>query len=168
MNRTMTALVCAVALAACASGAYRNVSAANSSDAFEAFKKLPGSWVAETGTGQVQADYRLTSGGSAIEETLFSGTDHEMVSIIHRDGDGLVLTHYCSAGNQPRLRAVEAGAHGADFAFADATNLKSLDDEHIHGARFQFEDPDHFTAIWRGWKDGKEQEHLVLHFARKP
>ena len=46
---------------------------------------------------------RTTGGGSAVTETLFPGTAHEMMSVYHMDGDDLVLTHYCAGGNQPRM-----------------------------------------------------------------
>ena len=39
--------------------------------------------------------YKVTSGGSAVVETIGPGTEHEMVTVIHPDGDDLMLTHYC-------------------------------------------------------------------------
>src|SRR6516162_4262898 len=76
---------------------------------FEALKKRAGDWV-EVGkdgkpTDKVVSSIRVTSAGSAVQETLFPGSDHEMVTMYHRDGADLILTHYCALGNQPRLRA---------------------------------------------------------------
>src|SRR5262249_17717977 len=99
---------------------------------FETLKKLAGAWV-EVGqdgkaTDKVVSSIRVTAAGSAIEERLFPGSDHEMVTLYHLDGDDLVLTHYCSLGNQPRLRA-EPGkdVNTIVFTFVSATNLKSKD-----------------------------------------
>src|SRR5262245_23582703 len=66
----------------------------------EQFKQLAGDWVGKEVKGpnegkEVRASYKVTSGGSAVVETLLPGTDHEMVTVIHPDGNDLVLTHYC-------------------------------------------------------------------------
>jgi hypothetical protein len=136
---------------------------------FEALKKLAGDWVAlgKDGkpTDKVVSSIRVTSGGTAVEETLFPGSNHEMVTMYHLDGDDLVMTHYCSLGNQPRLRA-EPGTdvNRIVFKFVGATNLKSTDDPHIHGATFTLNGKDHFKAEWVACKDGKtcHQENLDL------
>src|SRR5579859_4783906 len=77
--------------------------------AFARLKTLAGEWkVAETNGVHAQHDgkitYRVTAAGSTVMETFFPGSDHEMVSMYHLDGDELVLTHYCAAGNQPRMK----------------------------------------------------------------
>ena len=81
---------------------------------FDALKKLAGEWV-EVGkdgkpTDKLVSSVRVTSAGTAVEETLFPGSDHEMVTMYHLDGDDLILTHYCSLGNQPRLRRAGRGS----------------------------------------------------------
>src|SRR5687767_7169136 len=78
--------------------------------AFDAFKKLAGDWVgkgaADSGHGEkVSVNFKVTAGGSAVVETELPGTAQEMVTIIHPDGNDLVLTHYCHVGNQPQMRA---------------------------------------------------------------
>src|SRR4051794_20746253 len=75
----------------------------------ERMKKLAGTWVAADKDGkptdQVVSVYKVTAAGSAVHETLFPGQAHEMISIYHRDGTDLVMTHYCALGNQPRMKA---------------------------------------------------------------
>ena len=78
--------------------------------ALERFKALAGEWVAAedgemTKKGDLVARYAVTAGGSAVVETVFPGSPHEMVTVYHADGPDLVLTHYCVEGNQPRMRA---------------------------------------------------------------
>ena len=58
--------------------------------------------------GDLVARYAVTAAGSAVVETVFPGTEHEMVTVYHADGSDLVLTHYCMEGNQPRMRAKAA------------------------------------------------------------
>src|SRR5215469_17013060 len=81
--------------------------------AFDQLKTLAGEWEATTTeNGQTMSApvaFRLASGGSALMSDLAPGTSHEMITMIHRDGDELLATHYCLTGNQPRLRAVLGG-----------------------------------------------------------
>jgi hypothetical protein len=146
---------------------------AASSQRFEALKQLAGDWV-EVGkdgkpTDKVVSSIRVTSAGNTVQETLFPGSDHEMVTMYHLDGDDLVLTHYCSLGNQPRLRA-ERGtdANKIVFKFVSGTNLKSTDDHHINGATLFLDGKDRFKAEWVSCKDGKTCHQVNLDLVRKP
>ena len=139
---------------------------------FEALKKLAGDWV-EVGkdgkpTATVLTSIRVTAGGTAIHETIFPGTDKEMVTLYHLDGDDLILTHYCVLGNQPRLKA-EPGkdAKRIAFKFSGGTNLKSPDDMHMHDATLILIDNDHFRAEWTACKDGKACHQANFDFVRK-
>jgi hypothetical protein len=140
---------------------------------FEALKKLAGDWV-EVGkdgkpTDKLVSSIRVTSAGSAVQETLFPGSDHEMVTMYHLDGADLVLTHYCSLGNQPRLKAEPGGdVNTIVFKFVSATNLKSDDDHHINGATFTLAGKDHFKAAWVSCKEGKTCHQVNLDLVRKP
>ena len=79
---------------------------------FDRLKSLEGTWTgrsgwdegADKGAGEVTVIYKVTAAGSAVQETLFPGTPHEMVTMYHMDGADLMLTHYCAAGNQPRMK----------------------------------------------------------------
>ena len=130
----------------------------------ERIKKLAGAWESKDedgdGKGDVQVFYRVVSGGSAVAEFLMVGTPHEMVSMYHKDGDSLILTHYCSLGNQPRMRSIAGGkADEIAFDFIDGTNMKSEKDPHIHALTLTFVDDDHINAAWRSHSDGKPNDH---------
>jgi hypothetical protein len=139
---------------------------------FEALKKLAGDWV-EIGkdgkpTDKLVSSIRVTSAGSAVQETLFPGSDHEMVTMYHLDGADLVLTHYCSLGNQPRLKAEPGGeVNKIVFKFVGATNLKSDDDHHINGATLTLDGKDHLKAEWVSCKEGKTCHQVNLDLVRK-
>src|SRR5579883_3440161 len=104
------ALMSLITLVAGSGLARANESAGNPAGAagFESLKKLAGDWVqiGKDGkpAGPVVSSIRVTSAGTAVEETLFPGTAHEMVTMYHLDGGELVLTHYCALGNQPHMR----------------------------------------------------------------
>ena len=54
---------------------------------------------------QAMVTYALVSDNSALMERLAEGGESKMVTIYHPDGDHLMMTHYCSAHNQPRMRS---------------------------------------------------------------
>src|SRR5262245_17113613 len=66
----------------------------------EKMKKLAGTWVAADKygrpTNEVVSVIKVTSGGSAVHETIFPGQPMEMVSVYTADGSDLVMTHYCA------------------------------------------------------------------------
>jgi hypothetical protein len=140
---------------------------------FEALKKLAGDWVkvGEDGkpTDKVVSSIRVTSAGNTVQETLFPGSDKEMVTMYHLDGADLILTHYCMLGNQPRMRA-EPGkdANTIVFKFISGTNLKSKDQHHMHQATLTFDGKDRFKAVWVSCKEGKPCHTATLDLVRKP
>ena len=110
----------------------------------------------------------LWSPGSAVVETLFPGTGHEMVTVYHLDGDDLVLTHYCALKNQPRLRAERTNdPKKIAFKFVGATNVKSDRDRHMHDMTFHFLDADHIKVEGSAYEDGKQCEAMTFNLTRK-
>ena len=72
---------------------------------------------------------KVTAAGSAVHETIFPGTGHEMVSMYHADGKDLIMTHYCALGNQPRMKldpksSVDKGEFR--FKFAGGSNIDAM------------------------------------------
>lgn len=137
---------------------------------FERLKALAGEW-----EGRVSEDakvasvrYRLASGGTVVEETLFPGTPHEMISLYHLDGTELLLTHYCSGGNQPRLRLDRAASTPGElrFTFLDGTNLDPARDQHIHGLTLTSLPDGRLQHDWVSWANGKEEGHLRVALRR--
>jgi len=139
---------------------------------FEQFKQIVGVWEGKEVEGQpgtnITAEYRLTSGGTAVEEKLMANTPKEMVTIIHCDGDDLLLTHYCMLGNQPRMKASGTGeGNRFDFKFVGATNLKSPADMHMHDVTYSFPDKDTLRSEWTHYHDGKSSGTVVFELKRK-
>lgn len=123
------------------------------SAAFERFKGLAGEWVAaEDGEmmrkGDLVARYAVTAGGSALLETIFPGSEHEMVTVYHADGNDLVLTHYCMEGNQPRMRARNAAGPRFDFQFDGGANIDPRRDRHMHQASLELLGDDEIRSEW--------------------
>ena len=162
-----TALLAAAAVA----DAGENAPSA-SAQRFDELKKLAGNWyeVGKDGqpTDKLVSSIRVTSAGTAIEETLFPGGDHEMITMYHLDGEDLLLTHYCALGNQPRMKA-EPGSDARRIVFkcVGATNLKSEEEQHMHQATLTIADDNHLQAEWVSNKEGKECHLVVLKLVRK-
>ncbi|MHB8797143.1 MAG: hypothetical protein ACYDBY_01650 [Thermoanaerobaculia bacterium] len=140
--------------------------------ALERLKALAGDWIEiepKMGAkGAVAVMYRVTGAGSAVVSTLAPGTPHEMVSVWHRDGSDLVMTHYCAAQNQPRFRTKTVPANVVAMEFDGGTNLDPAKDVHIHAVKVELLGPDEIRETWIGWKGGKTEEPpLVLHLKRK-
>jgi hypothetical protein len=142
--------------------------------AFEKFKLLAGgAWEARKADDQVcRAIYQIIANGSCVMETFeFVGQpEHTMVTMYHMNGPDLLLTHYCMAGNQPRMQATELAADGSTalFTYKDGTNMASRDEGHMDKASFKFVDADTFTSQWTWYEDGKESWMEEFTYVRKP
>jgi len=142
------------------------------SAALEKFKNLAGEWVAaEDGDmvkkGDLVARYAVTASGSAVVETVFPGSEHEMVTVYHADGPDLVLTHYCMEGNQPRMRARGAQGSRFDFAYDGGTNIDPKRDRHMHSATFDLVGTDEIRSEWSELAEGKPVFVARMHLVRK-
>jgi hypothetical protein len=100
--------------------------------AFARIRTLTGEWAgtfawtgARQDSGTMNATYYLTGNNSAVVENLTMGGVPTMTSVYHLNGGDLRMTHYCAAGNQPRLKAerIDTAQGMVDFSFVDATNL---------------------------------------------
>ncbi len=140
--------------------------------ALDRFAKLAGEWVGKGMHGDMAHDirvvYKVTAGGSAVVETIDPGSAHEMISVIHPDGDSLLLTHYCMLGNQPHMKATpKAGDTKVAFDFVKVTNLKTDKDMYMRSATFTFIDADTLKTEWTHFQNGKDSGKAVFELKRK-
>ncbi len=112
------------------------------------------------GAGPVRISYRLVSNGTSLLETLESGHDTSMITVYHPDGPRIMATHYCAAGNQPRMAATNLGDGGRTlaFSFLDVSNVTDPDGEIMRSLVITFQDPDHFSQAWTSRAKG--QDHV--------
>jgi hypothetical protein len=141
---------------------------AKSAAAFERLISLVGEWEGTNSAGQVQATYTLVSGGTALMERVKSANEPEMITLYSLDGDHLLVTHYCSMGNQPQMKTATITELGSPLAFkiVQITGMKSPDEGHMTGLVLTMPDRDHFTQQWTYKDKGKEQSN-VFKFTRK-
>ena len=80
------------------------------SPALKTMKSLAGTWkgthILHGKEVPASIEYKVSSNGSTVVETMFPGSPHEMVNVYHDKSGKLAMTHYCSMGNQPHLDLV--------------------------------------------------------------
>jgi hypothetical protein len=140
------------------------VAQSDAQKSFEQLKSLAGSWEGKNAKGEpLQVSFRSTAAGSALmNEIITSNRGHDMITMIHLDGSGrLLLTHYCSAGNQPRMVAgTSPDGKTFTFRFLDVTNLASPDAGHMDHVVITILDADHHTEEWVFADHGKEMTEM--------
>jgi len=124
--------------------------------AFSRLKALVGEWEGGTKMGKAHVTYELVAGGSALLERESAENMPVMLTLFHVDGDRLLLTHYCMAGNQPRMQAkrFDGETGEVEFQFLDGTNLKP-GAGHMHNATYRVADDRHFQSEWQFYENGK-------------
>jgi hypothetical protein len=174
---TLTAVAVFVSVTVSASTFALQTAAATQSpqpaaSAFERLKLMEGEWIDMTGAfgskGAVVATYKVTGAGNTIIETFPLNTPYEMTTVYHRDGSHVVLTHYCSGGTQPRMRAKEIHGNVMNFDFDGGANIDPAKTSHMHNVRWEFVTKDEIKADWHNWKDGKDDgKPGKMHLQRK-
>jgi len=130
---------------------------------FDHLKTLNGHWEGKASNGKdLKVDFRPTSGGSAVLSEILG--EEDMITMFHMDNDRVMATHYCMAGNQPRMVA-SASPDGKTitFNFLDGTNIASPKGGHMNHLVITIADADHHTEDWTFVKDGVElKQHFDL------
>jgi hypothetical protein len=129
---------------------------------FKKLKGLVGTWkgTAQKGEGKPMETtnrFELTSGGTAILEKIGDGADHQMISVYCAENGKLVMTHYCTVGNQPKMSLVKSTDKSLVFAMKGTDGISSAKDMHMHAMTITWKDADHITEDWSMYVDGKSQ-----------
>jgi hypothetical protein len=150
---------------------------------FDKLKTLAGSWQGpvtatppqpDWGDKPVQVSLRVTSRGNAlVHEMKEAGSpddptkyDHP-VTMFYVDGERLLLTHYCDAGNRPRMAAkISPDGKTVEFDFLDVAG--GTEYGHMHHALFTMIDANHHTEDWTYMEPGDKmvRAHLELQRAK--
>lgn len=131
------------------------------SDAHKSFallKGMEGTWEGKSSDGRpVQVTFRMTAGGSALMSEIHGNGPENMITMFHMDGDRLLITHYCGAGNQPRMKVIASDPKSVSFEFFDGTNI-GPGDAHMQHVTFIQTDTDHHVEEWGFLDHGKEMK----------
>ena len=135
---------------------------------FEKLKGLAGKWEGTTSDdNEISVEYRISSGGSVIVETLSPGSDKEMISVYHDKAGKLTMTHYCMLGNQPQLEVIKSDEKSIVFDYSKNSQLDLSKELHMHALNISFIDPDTIVEIWTANDaTGKQTKPTVLKLKR--
>ncbi len=141
--------------------------------AFDKLKTLAGSWEASLKTfpptpevdgKRAEVTLRVTSLGNALlHEMKIEGRADDPITMLYLDNDRLTLTHYCDAGNRPRMSAkTSPDGKTVEFEFVDVAG--STEYGHMHHAVFTLIDANHHTEDWTFMVPGDKmvQAHFEL------
>jgi len=161
----------------------QNMQKTDAQKSFDQLKTLAGSWQAsittdppqpEMGNGTMsQVSLRVTSRGNALVHEMQevgkpddpTRYDHP-VTMLYLDGDRLMLTHYCDAGNRPRMVArTSPDRKMVEFDFLDVAG--STQYGHMHHAVFTIIDANHHTEDWTYMMPGDKPMHAHFDLQRK-
>jgi hypothetical protein len=161
-----------------AATAFASDAAVTQSDAqksFDQLKTLAGTWEGYVSTVPPQADLegkhmqvslRTTSMGNALmHEMTGAGRPDDPITMLYVDGDRLLLTHYCDAGNRPRMTGtVSPDGKTVEFEFLDVAG--STQYGHMHHAVFTFVDANHHIEDWTYMEPGDKPVHAHFDLQR--
>lgn len=124
---------------------------------FETLKSLAGTWEGRVTTvpsvpameGKIaRVSLRVTSMGHTLMHDLsVSGLKDNPITMFYLEDSLLKLTHYCDAGNRPRMTGkVSADGKTFEFDFLDITGANHYG--HMHKAAFNVINENHHTEEW--------------------
>ncbi|HWZ44851.1 MAG TPA: hypothetical protein VNW97_15355 [Candidatus Saccharimonadales bacterium] len=141
---------------------------------FDKLKTLAGSWEGQVTTtpqdaamdGKLQVSFRVTSRGNALmHEMTGAGSADDPITMLYMDQDRLLLTHYCDAGNRPRMTGkMSADGKTVEFQFLDVAG--STQYGHMHHAVITFLDANHHTEDWTFLLKGDKLVHAHFDLQR--
>ena len=142
---------------------------------FETMKTLAGSWQGSLTTvpevpamkGAVaKISLRVTSRGNALMHDLtVSGIPDNPITMFYLDADRLLLTHYCDAGNRPRMEGkISPDGKVIEFDLMDVAG--GMQKGHMHHSVFTLIDADHHTEDWTFMLPGDQSVHAHFDLRR--
>jgi len=142
---------------------------------FDRLKALAGFWegtitttpqTPEVQSKTIQVTLRTTSMGHALmHEAKIAGRQDDPITMLYLDGDRLLLTHYCDAGNRPRMVAkTSPDGKTVEFDFLDVAGGTQYG--HMHEGVFTFIDDNHHTEDWTFIEPGDRPVHAHFDLQR--
>lgn len=129
--------------------------------AFDRLKRLQGRWEGATRGPQgrsttVTSDFRVGAEGHAVFEHGVVGDPMETTTVYYLDRGVLRVTHYCAAGNQPRMYLdATSTADRLRFTFDGVTNVDDPDAFHMRLREIDLREDSELVILWEGVREGE-------------
>ena len=135
--------------------------AGTSETAFNRLQGLRGKWAihSEGKALSIEMTYDIGSKGSIVTEQF-----GKELSVFYRDGQDVVMIHFCNAGNQPRLRLKQSSrADLLEFEMFDITNLKTPDADHVQRIIYKIvnENSIDLEIVWKQSKSQTSEKYSL-------
>lgn len=161
--------------------AQKPVTQSDAQKSFDQLKTLAGTWEGHGTTSPavpdmpdtMQVNLSVASSGNVLMHEMMGkaktdnpkkDADHP-VTMLYLDGDRLLLTHYCDAGNRPRMAArVSPDGKKIEFDFVDVSG--STKHGHMDHAVFTIIDANHHTEDWTYLMPGDKPMHAHIDLQR--
>lgn len=148
---------------------------------FDTMKTLAGTWKGPVSVDPpekaMDADpmlisLRVTSRGNAIVHEMKDPSKpddptkyDDPITMFYVDNDRLLLTHYCDAGNRPRMSGkVSPDGKKVEFDFVDLSGSNQYG--HMYHALFTIVDANHHTEDWTYLQPGDKPIHAHMDLLR--
>jgi len=130
-------------------------------EAFRLLTQLEGRWLGSGGRlgtepEETVHDLTVAAGDSVVMEIMDPDGEREL-NVYHLVEGDLMLTHYCGAGIQARLKFdIDRAAPGVlPFVFVDGSGFDPDRDRHIHSAKLVVRHGGHLESWWTAEKEGQ-------------
>lgn len=143
---------------------------------FAKLKALEGTWEGSVTTtpptpeiqGKLtEVSLRVTSMGNAIMHNMrMAGRPDDPITMLYLDEDRLLLTHYCDAGNRPRMTGkISPDGKAVAFDFLDVVGPMQYG--HMHNAVFTTISENHHIEEWTYMLPGDKPVRARFELKRK-
>lgn len=126
---------------------------------FAKIQSLVGQWQGKLPNGDdIEISYEQINGGAIVER--YRSKDPmwwNMSTAYHLDNEKIMMSHYCSWGNHPRMSAAveTTEIEKIDFNFIDIAKNEP-DNGYMRDLVIEFIDSDHLVHYWQWRQDGKD------------
>jgi hypothetical protein len=177
----LSVLLTTLSTAALAQSAATAVAPSAAQKSFDRLKALAGSWEGPVTVVPPQPEMspdkpvhislRIASRGNAlVHEMEEAGQDDPTrydhpVTMFYVDDDRLLLTHYCDAGNRPRMSGkMSPDGKTVEFEFIDLSG--GNENGHMYHAVFTIIDANHHSEDWTYMMPGDKPVHAHMDLKR--
>ena len=132
-------------------------------------KALVGTWEGTTKMEgkemPIKVTYALTSGGTALVETMGPGSPMEMITVYANRGNNVNATHFCMLGNQPEMKLKKSGGDQFVFEMDGTKGISNKKEMHMRGVTLTLTG-NKLKQDWSNYKDGKKGDHAIFEFTK--